>query len=240
MSFITPKQTTPPPATPLHAQLSVPTSEKLESLQKDLADKKALAVVASAELLRLTNLIRNDSYDATVINRERPATHATFTVWDEPVANLSTGLDWSKFRDDDRERVLRGEPLTVRSDVRSQIEDANRYCRAVDDAIESIIRNINKEKAVLAHAYCEKLKPAHFADMKLLFKALADAHAVHLRLNTLRQFLIDSGIGFRGVCLLMPDAFLGHPRSPSSDMAAFFQSGKEAGYIDTIPKEYVL
>jgi hypothetical protein len=220
--------------------LTIPSSEKLKSLQRDLADKKALSVAASAELLRLTNIIRNDSYDATVIHRERPATHATFTVWDEPTANRSTGLDESKFRDDDRERVLRGEPLAVRSDVRSQIEDANRYCRAVDDAIESIIRNINKEKAILAQAYCEELKPAHNADMKLLFKALADAHEVHLRLSTLRQFLIDSGIGFRGVCLLMPDAFLGHPRNRHSDMASFFQSGKDVGLISKVPSELVL
>jgi hypothetical protein len=239
------KQTTPSPA-----QFTDTTADELESLEKDLADKKAMLSTGSEKLLRLIQLNRSDSVDQTVINRERPstksgefATKATIDIWDEPTANRSTGVsaaEAAKSRDDDRDSVLRGEPLADRPSVTGQIDDQNRYCRAIEAAIESITRDINRKKAILAQNHCEKLKPQYREDMRLLCKALADAHAVHVKLNTVRQHLIDTGIGFRGVYLSMPDSFLNHALNKYSEFADFMRDAKRDGFIDAIPAEYVL
>jgi hypothetical protein len=224
-------------------KLTIPTSDKLKSLEKDLADKKGLAATAKAELLRLTKLIRNDSYETTVVNRWEPVTVATIGMRDAPTSNLSTGFsesDEARRREDDRDLILRGEHLADQPSIQSQIDQAHRLCRAINDAIESIVRDISREKAVLAQKYCLELKPQHDEDMALLCKALIDAHAAHVRLNVLRQHLTDNDLGFRGVCLLMPDAFIGHPLNKHSSFAGFLSSCKSNGYISKLPTEFLL
>jgi hypothetical protein len=74
--------------------------------------------------------------------------------------------------------------------------------------------------------------------MQILCKGLVDSHTVLLRLNKLRQHLIDSDLGYRGICLNMPDSFLGHPLNRHSDFAEFLNAAKRAGYINKVPAEY--
>jgi hypothetical protein len=216
----------------------IPTSEKLESSEKDLANYKVLASTAKADLFRQTTLVREDSYSTTVINREEPATHATFGMRDAPSVNrpIVSDVDEAKRREDDRERILRGEPLApVQADAKSQIDQTHRRCRAIDDAIESTVRDINREKAVVAAEYCRTLKPEHDSKLKRLFAALLEVHAAHSDLSALRQHLVDNDLGFRGICLLMPDSFLGHPLDKYSDMAEFLRAGKREGFIAKLP-----
>jgi hypothetical protein len=215
-----------------------PTSDKLASHDRNKAQTKALAAASTAELLRLTNLTRTDGVAATVINRTKPATHATIEVWGDPSTNRSTDESTrNAARDTDRDAILSGQPLAEQTDVKMLLAQEHRRRGAIEDALESIERDIRTEKARLAVQYSKELKPSYDDEMRILFKALVDAHASHVRLNTLRQHLVDSGLGFReGVMQLMPDAFLSHPLNKYSELAAFLHEGKRLGFTK-VPKE---
>ena len=152
-----------------------------------------------------------------------------------------TGPIPSKHDDDDErsqaeilKRTLAGEPVEFH-DIPAQLNLCHKQWRAYEDALEHVTQAIYREKNVLAIAYCKELKPAHDALMARLCKELAGVHPVHLELHNMRRDLIDSGIMLHGICLTMPDEFIGHPLNKWSEFGDFLRQAKQDGYIKSIP-----
>jgi hypothetical protein len=102
--------------------LTTPTSAKLKSEEKDYADIEKLGVASSAEIRRLSDLLRPGNVGATVINRTKPATHATLATWSDPATNISTDLsEQDAARNADVEAILRGEELVEKPDTLAQL-----------------------------------------------------------------------------------------------------------------------
>jgi hypothetical protein len=217
-------------------------SEAKKSLQAKLATQKARAATSDAEIWRLTTLIRDDVYATTAVHRMQPTKVATvgIVIGDAPTSNRTTTSEdaaEAKRRNDNLERTLKGESIVVQPDLKAQLDNEHKQRRAIEDAIEFLERQIAAENHKLAVNYCATLKTKEAEQMKRLFKALADVHAIHSEINDARQTLIDDEIGLHGVYHTMPD-FLSNPRNRFSDLGDFFREGKRLGYIASVPKEF--
>jgi hypothetical protein len=221
---------------------TIPSSEKLKSLEKKRAELKATAAISSAEILRLTNLGRPGSIGETVVNRTRPATHATIETWSDPSTNRSSDLSAQESaRNADRDAILSGQPLAERTDVKMLLAQQNRRRGALEDGLESIERDIRIEKTRLAIEYSKELRPEYDKEIGIVFKALVDLYPTLLRLNGLKQHLVDNGIGFReGVFAINPEALFDNALNKYSPLATFLNEGVRLQYIKQLPKEFVL
>jgi hypothetical protein len=211
-----------------------PTSDKDKSIDKELADLKAIGLASSAEIRRLTDLNRpGNNSGATVINRTKPATHATLAVWGDPATNVATDTTTQEAAlAADVDSILKGEPLSEHTDIRSLLATEHRRRAAIESAIEAKIRESNVEKTRLAIEYSRELLPDYTAEMKILCTALLAVRASHVRLGAMRQHLVDNNLGFRnGVMALTADSFLGHPMNQHSDFVSFLQEAKQLGFI---------
>jgi hypothetical protein len=219
------------------------TSDKLTALHQSLAKQKANAAQCRAEVWRLTTLLSPASaYNET-----------SSTVWDADVAKVARigllkttqknrvvstpdGQDEAARRKDAIERTLAGETIVTPTSLREQLESENLKWSAAEDAIEFLIREIQREKTALAIEYSKKMKPKHDALMKSFCQKQLEAHAVWRELYDLKRHLIDSEVGLRSLCLTTPD-FLGAPNDPRSEMGDFFRAAKSDGFISTVPVE---
>ncbi len=209
-------------------------SDKLTGLLQGLAKLEKSAKQESADILALTRKTGAQVYDKTVVNVDN---EKAFNA--QKAGAVHTGEPVESERDADLRRTLAGEPLAQSSDIRVLLDLAHRKRAATEDAIEHTMREIAKKKNVLAIEHCKSIKPKHDEQMRRLCKLLFDVHAVWSEIDGDRRELIDSGVGLRGVYLTLPD-FLSTPNNQYSEFAAFMRAAKEAGFVNSIPKEFKL
>jgi hypothetical protein len=212
-------------------------SEKLTASLLKKQDLKTRAEHWRSEVARLTTMTGGEIYQMTV--------HRYASDRDAPAGRLpgavTTGIDENDDaarRAEDLRRTLAGLPLANSTGIIEQLANAHREWSTTERAIETVDRDIEREKTFLAVQYCKDQKPKHDALMKRLLTALTETHSAWSELYGLKRQLIDSGVNLHGVCLLTPD-FLGAPVDKYSDMASFFQAAKREGFVTTIPKEFV-
>jgi hypothetical protein len=220
--------------------MTILTSPTLTALEDKLKTHESRFAAANEEFRRLTKLRREDYLDQTSVTRMMAVSNSTISDVPENLAGRTTGdtaQAEAKRQQDDLERTLAGEDLSDRPSNKALLDAANRRASAEDQAIEFLKGKIAAEKYKLSLEHCRASKPKEAEMMKRLFKILADAHSVHSEINDGRQNLIDSGIGLRGVFLDMPD-FLGNPRDRHSELSEYFRRGKDAWFINAIPKAF--
>jgi hypothetical protein len=138
------------------------------------------------------------------------------------------------------EHTLAGGSVSAASDLEGQLRLAMLQWRRIDDADESLNRQIYKAKRDAAVNVVASLKASHDAVMKRLIGPLLEVHSAFVELSAMRQELCDKEIGiFGGVCELLPD-FLGPATDGHSAMADFFRAAVKGGYLRSIPKELKL
>jgi hypothetical protein len=220
-------------------------SETLTALSEQRDKLTAKAVQCRAEAWRLTTLVSPQLHDATVVRSvdEGPPPKTAFIgLKNSPnkPGVLSTGaneVDDAARKEDILQRTLAGETLPETTGVKEQLEKVNRQYAAYEDAIEHLDRQIDRERTVLAIQYCNQRKPEEAELMRRVCKSLIDLHAVWSELHKLKQHLVDSEIGLRGICLDLPD-WLGAPSDRYSEMAEFLILAKSKGHIKELPKAY--
>jgi hypothetical protein len=218
------------------------TSAALTALESKLPLHESRFKSACQEIRRITKLKHADFLDHTSVSSMMDVSKSTIAAPPENLAGRTTGdtaQAEAKRQQDDLDRTLKGEPLVERTDTNARLDELNRQAQAEERAVDFLKKQIAAERGKLSVEHCKALKPKEAEMMKRLYKSLADVHAVHSEINDARQNLIDSGIGLRGVFLDMPD-FLDNPRSKHSELAEYFRRGKEAGFVNAVPKGFQL
>ena len=134
-------------------------------------------------------------------------------------------------------RTLRGEPLAEPTGTKEQLDKAHRQWAAIENAIEHVDREIQREKAALSIQYCNSLKAKEADLVRKVCKPMLELHSAWSDLYSLKRHLTDAEVGLRGICLIMPD-FLSAPNNKFSEMGDFLRAARNAGYIKEIPVEY--
>jgi hypothetical protein len=218
---------------------SIPSSEKLKSLEKDLAKLKATAAISSAEIARLTSINRTDNIAVTVKNSFKETKRATIELLAEPASNRSSDTSSQEAdRQADRDAVLKGLPLSEQTDVKTLLTAQHRLRGALEDALISVERDIRAEKQRLAILHSKELKPEYDKDIGIVFKSLLDLYPTLLRLQELKRHLVDDGIGYReGTFAINPETLFDNALNKNSTLANFLNEGVRLRYIKQLPKE---
>jgi hypothetical protein len=215
------------------------TSANLTRLTNALDARKEDRKKYGEEYRRLAKLDRPDIREVTNTRHTEPAKHATIDVSGPRVvvAKTETGLDpneAARFADDVA-RIERGEDITERPDIKTQMNQVARKAAATEVVIEKLEDEFRAEFTKLSAAYCKTLKSKHEEQMKRLFKALVEVHSVNSEIYDARQSLIDSSIGYNGIVFGLTPDFLGNPRDKHSDFAEFLREGVKHGIITSLP-----
>jgi hypothetical protein len=215
------------------------TSANLTRLTNALDARKEDRKKYGEEYRRLAKLDRPDIRGQTNTSYTEPAKHATIDVSGPRVVvtKTETGLDpneAARFADDVA-RIERGEDITERPDIRTQMNQVARKAAATEVVIEKLEEEFRAEFLKLSAAYCKTIKSKHDEKMKRLFKALIEVHAVNSEIYAERQDLIDSSIGFNGIVFGLTPDFLGNPRDQHSDFAEFLREGHKRGLVTSVP-----
>lgn len=120
------------------------------------------------------------------------------------------------------ERVLAGAELSADDDINTQLRREQAQYSALTDAIHLTDKTIRVETQKASKKVCADLQPEHDRLIKALCKQLADVHATHHELWSMKRNLINNWIGLNGLCANMPE-FLGVPTDRSGPMASFFR-----------------
>jgi hypothetical protein len=221
------------------------TSDTFTSLKETLTKQRVSAAHWRDETWRFTKLLAPVScYDET-----------SETIWDPDIAKVARiGLlnttqkkeaasagDYNEAarREDAIKKTLAGEALVTPVSIREELETAKLQWTAAEDACEYLEKEIRKEKTAFAIAYSAKLKPKADALIKSFCQKQLEAHAVWKEIYELKQHLLESEVGLRGMLLNLPE-FLGAPNDPYSATADFFRAAKNDGFIKEVPKEMLL
>jgi hypothetical protein len=211
-------------------------SEKLTSLRTGKAKQEERAAQLKAERLRLTTILHPQFTDAAV-QRYTPneLTLKTHLFKGNVSTHPNAEQDQAARKDEVLRRTLAGEPLENSVDTRAQLEQNHRQSAAIEDAIEFLTREIDRERSVLSIQYCKDLKKKETELMSQICKTLVQLHSPMKELFGIKRHLIDHEIGLRGICLTLPD-FLGAPNQ-HSEMAQFLRQAKSDGYVSALPAE---
>jgi hypothetical protein len=213
-------------------------SETLTSLQEDRKKLTVRATQSRSEINRLNKvLFPLQILEVTVIRTTGTPVQVASR---NPGVLVTTDDEGMKSRNDDiLKRTLAGEPLEQKESDREKLEQEHRQLSAIEHAIEHLDGEIYKEKSILAAQYCQTRVAEHDTMMKRLYAALIETHSAWSDLSALKQQLVDSGIGTRGICTNLP-SFLPAALNPYSDWADYFREGKRHGYINKIPAALVM
>jgi hypothetical protein len=222
-------------------------SDKLTTLQEDRNKLTVRAAVSRAEINRLNKILfQAQIQDATVVRTTE--TMVRVVELGRPLSfKISPGVivtpddeETTARNDDILKRTLAGESLEQKESDREKLEREHRQLSAIEHAIEHLDGEIYKEKTALAIRYCKTRVADHNAMMTRLYAALLETHSALSDLYALKQQLVDSGIGTRGICTTLPDSFLPAPGNPYSELADYFREGKRQGWVSKIPVEYAV
>ncbi len=213
-------------------------SATLTALEEDRDKLKAKSKQSQAAVLRLSKILSPQSLDVTVTRVDDLRKEAA-TAKAVAATGVISEQEEAARKADELQRTLNGESLADAASTREKFEREQRQWAAYESAIEFRTREIERAKTALAIEYCKTLKPTYDALMKRFCRPMLEAHAILLELHELKQHLIDTQAGLRGICLNLPD-FLSAPNNQYSELADWFRAMKREGYINAIPKEFKL
>jgi hypothetical protein len=135
--------------------------------------------------------------------------------------------------------VLAGKEIPASSEIDAQITTEMLNWQATIDAEQSLKSPLAAAKFEAQTDILAALKKPHDEIMKRLLAALVAASAANAELFDLSRQLKDQSIGWRnGVCQLMPTDVIGVPHK-YSELAEFMRQAVAAGYLSTLPKEFL-
>jgi len=214
-------------------------SEKLAAFRADVDKLKTRAAQSNTERLRLTKILHPQFTESTVQRFTPKELALKANLYNKP--NVSTNpnfaTDEAARKADALKRTLAGEPLENSADTKAKLEHEKKQSAAIDDAIEFLTREINRERSALSIQYCNQLKPKEAALMSIICKSMVELHAAWSELYNLKRHLIDSEVGLRNICHTLPD-FLGAPNDRQGDFAQFCRDAHKLGFMKSIPAEY--
>lgn len=134
--------------------------------------------------------------------------------------------------------MLAGKEMPSTTDIEGELRRTKAEWQAIEAAKEFQQRKIYELKAAAERKLCESLRPHHDKLLTRLCKGLADVHATYTELYGMKRHLAGNGYRFCGLFAVEPE-FLESPTSRTTDLADFFREAKKAGYISSIPAEFV-